>query len=131
MIAVSESTPGPIMVNMATYVGSVQAGIPGAVIATSAVVLPSFVIILLVSAVMKKAVKNKYVQTALQGIKPCMIGIILATGVWMIIRNTGSDPKKMSVTAGLALVYFGSRYIKKISPIILIIFAAAVGVIVF
>ena len=54
MIAVSESTPGPIMVNMATYVGSSRAGFPGALIATLAVVLSSFVIILLIMAVLKK-----------------------------------------------------------------------------
>ena len=53
MIAVSESTPGPIMVNMATYVGSSQAGFWGALVATTAVVLPSFLIILLVCVLMK------------------------------------------------------------------------------
>ena len=61
MIAVSESTPGPIMVNLATYIGSSQAGFFGAVIATLAVVLPSFLIILLVTALLKTALKNRYV----------------------------------------------------------------------
>ena len=61
MIAVSESTPGPIMVNLATYIGSSQAGLAGALIATLAVVLPSFLIILLVTAILKTAIKNKYV----------------------------------------------------------------------
>ena len=63
MIAVSESTPGPIMVNLATYIGSSQAGIWGAVIATTAVVLPSFLIILLVTVLLKTALKNKYIQS--------------------------------------------------------------------
>ena len=63
MIAVSESTPGPIMVNLATYVGGSQAGLFGAVLATLAVVTPSFLIILLVTALLKTALKNKYVQT--------------------------------------------------------------------
>ena len=71
MIAVSESTPGPIMVNLATYVGSNQAGFWGAVVATLAVVLPSFFIILLVTALLKSALKNKYVQAVLSGLKPC------------------------------------------------------------
>ena len=62
MIAVSESTPGPIMVNLATYVGSHQGGFLGAVIASLAVVLPSFIIILLVMVLLKAALKNKYVQ---------------------------------------------------------------------
>ena len=61
-IAVSESTPGPIMVNMATYIGSSQAGLIGAVIATLSVVTPSFLIILLVTVLLKTALKNKYIQ---------------------------------------------------------------------
>ena len=87
MIAVSESTPGPIMINLATYVGSSQGGIWGAIIATLAVVLPSYLIILLVMAVLKTLIKNKYFQAVLRGIKPCVIGIILATGVYMILGN--------------------------------------------
>ena len=59
MIAVSESTPGPIMVNLATYVGSNQAGFAGSAIATLAVVLPSFLTILLVTALLKTALKNR------------------------------------------------------------------------
>ena len=61
MIAVSESTPGPIMVNMATYIGSSQAGFLGALIATAAVVLPAFVIILLIMVVLKKLLGSPYV----------------------------------------------------------------------
>jgi len=87
MIAVSESTPGPIMVNLATYIGNSQAGFLGAILATLAVVLPSFVIILLVMAVLKTALKNQYVQAILRGLKPCIIGIILATGVYMAVNN--------------------------------------------
>ena len=60
MIAVSESTPGPIMVNLATYVGSSQAGFCGALTATAAVVLPSFIIILLITVLMKKLLKDPY-----------------------------------------------------------------------
>lgn len=87
MIAVSESTPGPIMVNLATYVGSSQAGLLGAAIATFAVVLPSFVIILLTMVLLNSALKNKYVQVILRGLKPCIIGIILATGCFMLTNN--------------------------------------------
>ena len=65
MIAVSESTPGPIMVNLATYVGSTQAGFLGAIIAILAVVLPSFFIIILVTSLSKMLLKNKYVQAIL------------------------------------------------------------------
>ena len=70
MIAVSESTPGPIMVNLATYVGSSQAGILGSLVATLAVVFPSFIIILLVTALLRAVLKNPYVQAVLRGLKP-------------------------------------------------------------
>ena len=137
MIAVSESTPGPIMVNLATYVGSNQAGLMGAILATTAVVLPSFCIILLLMAALKNAIKNKYVQAVLRGMKPCMIGIVLATGIYMIFNNciTAGKPGMRStvVTAILLLILYGSRFVlkKKISPILLIIISAGIGIAVF
>ena len=87
MIAISESTPGPIMVNLATYVGSSQAGLVGAALATLAVVLPSFFVILLAMNLLGSLIRYRGVQAVLQGIKPCMIGIILATGVYMTLRS--------------------------------------------
>ena len=69
MIGVSEVTPGPIAVNMATFVGSTQAGFLGALLCTLGVILPSFIIMLLISTLLKKFIKNKYVQSALSGIK--------------------------------------------------------------
>ena len=128
MIAVSESTPGPIMVNLATYIGSTQAGFPGAVIATLAVVLPSFLIILLVTALLKTALKNKYVQAVLRGLKPCVIGIVLATGSYMGLKNCFG-----TVTALLAASMFGYRHIakKKLSPILLIVISAIAGMVIY
>lgn len=70
MIAVSESTPGPIMVNLATYIGSNQAGFLGAVIATLAVVTPSFLIVLLITTLLQNVLKNRYAQAILRGLKP-------------------------------------------------------------
>lgn len=137
MIAVSESTPGPIMVNLATYIGSSQAGILGAVIATIAVVLPSFVIILLVMIALKNLLKNKYMQAILRGLKPCITGIILATGVYMILNNCFAlsagdafDRKPVILTIVLMTVMFASKPLlkKKISPIIFIIISAVFGV---
>ena len=139
MIAVSESTPGPIMVNLATYVGSSQAGFWGALIATTAVVLPSF-IILLIMALLKKLLKSPYVQAVLRGLKPCIIGIILATGVFMILQHTvgslGSlslDTTAIIITIVLGAVYFGSRKVLKngISPIGLIGISALAGLIAY
>ena len=136
MIAVSESTPGPIMVNLATYVGSSQAGILGSLIATLAVVLPSFLIILLVTALLKTILKKPCVQAVLRGLKPCMIGIILATGIYMILKNGivikdgALQFKPLILTLVLGAVYFGSRKLKKggISPILLICLSAAAGI---
>lgn len=140
MIAVAESTPGPIMVNLATYVGSSQAGFWGAVLATLSVVLPSFFVILLVMIALKTLLKNKYAQAVLRGLKPCVIGIILATGVYMIINNCipfASDAsvnfQAVSITAILVVILFGSKIIfkKKLSPIMLIIIAAYLGIVVY
>lgn len=143
MIAVSENTPGPIMVNLATYVGSSQAGLPGALVATFAVVLPSFVIMLLITSTLKTMSANRYVQAFLQGVKPCVIGIILGMGCYMITDNCMAenlgfsiyavDMRKLLITAVLGILYFGSEKIlkKKISPFALILLAACMGMAVF
>ena len=140
MIAVSESTPGPIMVNLATYVGNSQAGFPGALITTTAVVLPSFIIILLIMVLLKKLLKNPYVQAVLRGMKPCIIGIILATGLYMILHTCFGSVSTLSpdmttilLTAVLSAVYFGSRKLMKkgLSPIALIGISAIMGILVY
>ena len=140
MIAVSESTPGPIMVNLATYIGSHQAGFLGAVLATLAVVLPSFLIVLLVTALLKTALKNKYVQAVLRGLKPCVIGIVLATGIFLVFGNCFGAVSALTIrfraviiTAILAACMFGYRFLtkKKLSPILLIVLSAAAGMVVY
>ena len=140
MIAVSESTPGPIMVNLATYIGSNQAGFLGAVIATVAVVLPSFLIILLVTALLKTALKNKYVQAVLRGLKPCVIGIVLATGIYMVVSNCFGSVSALSanfqaiiITAILVASMFGYKHFKKkkLSPVLLIILSAVAGMVIY
>ena len=140
MIAVSESTPGPIMVNMATYVGSTQAGFFGALAATTAVVLPAFFIILLVTALLKNALKNKYVQAILRGLKPCVIGIVLATGIGMILQNClgsaasfGANYPAIAIAGILVLAKACYRrfFKKALSPILLILLSAAAGIVVY
>lgn len=140
MIAVAESTPGPIMVNLATYVGSSQAGLWGAVLATLSVVLPSFFVILLVMVALKTLLKNKYVQAVLRGLKPCIIGIILATGVYMIINNcipfanvASLNLQATSITVMLVVALFGSKtmFKKSLSPIMLIMISACLGIVVY
>ena len=139
MIAISESTPGPIMVNMATYVGSEKGGLIGAAIATTAVVLPAFFIILLIMVVMDKFLRNRYVKAVLSGVKPCIIGIILVTGALMLVKNCGlllgakADFLTIVLTCVIALVYFGSRkFLKKgLNPIMLICLSAVVGIVAY
>ena len=140
MIAVSESTPGPIMVNLATYVGSSHAGFRGALLATLAVVLPSFVIILLVMILLKTVLKNKYVQAVLRGLKPCVSGIVLATGIYMVLNNCFHlksgfvfDRKALLLTAVLGFAMFASKplFRKKVSPVLLIVISAVLGILVY
>ena len=128
------------MVNLATYVGSIQAGFLGAVIATLAVVLPSFIIILLVMIALKNLLKNKYMQAILRGLKPCIIGIILATGVFMMLNNTvcfaenfAYDVRSIVLAITLATVMFALPFLlkKKVSPIILMIISAVCGIVIY
>ena len=93
-IGVAESTPGPIAVNIATFIGSSRAGFLGALCATVGVVLPSFLIILLIAAVFRNFLKNRVVKGALVGIRGVIVGLILATGLWMalqVVLFTGAD----------------------------------------
>ena len=140
MIAVSESTPGPIMVNLATYIGSSQAGFLGAVVATLAVVLPSFFIVLLVTVLLKTAWKSKYVQAVLRGLKPCVIGIVLATGLYMVLSNCFGtisgikiDLQAVMISTLLVVSMIGYKQLtkKKLSPIILIVLSAMAGIVVY
>ncbi|MBQ7637938.1 MAG: chromate transporter [Clostridia bacterium] len=140
MIAVSESTPGPIMVNMATYIGSSQGGVFGAVIATAAVVAPAFIIVLLLTALFKSLAENRVFRAGLSGVKACVAGVILATGAYMAATNCfegstvfDADVTALVMTAALAALYFGwGKIFKKgMSPLVLIFIAAAAGVLVY
>jgi chromate transporter len=140
ILAVAESTPGPIMVNSATYIGSSQAGIFGAMVATLGVVLPSFVIILLIATLFRKRIKQPCVQAVLKGIKPCIIGVILATGLGMLLEILIGIPDRFAIDApaillfilliGITAIY--PRICKKaLSPIALIVIAAALGILLY
>ena len=139
LIALSESTPGPIMVNMATFVGNEQGGILGAAISTLAVVLPAFIIILVLMKLLQKATKKPAVQAAVGGIKPAVVGVILATGVYMLFNCIFSDFsgsvdfRALGLATVSALIYFGSKKVLKngISPIVLILISGAAGVLLY
>ena len=135
LIGVSESTPGPIMVNLAAYVGSKTAGLAGAAVATAAVVLPAFVIILLIAAVLKEVIKRRFPQAVLSGLKAGVVGIILATGVWMTVRGLlpegGFEPRTAILALLLAAALFVPQFTlkKRLSPVLFILLSAGLGVI--
>ena len=140
LLAISESTPGPIMVNTATYIGNEVGGILGSALATFTVCLPAFIIILLLSMILKNFLKNSYVQGILNGIKPCIIGIILATGLHMIIENAFTEgfsiPKNWQSFVIMAILIVAMFIYKKIkgkaiSPIMLIAVAAVSGIVIY
>ncbi len=135
-IGVAESTPGPIMVNLATYVGSSQAGLLGAALATTMVILPAFLIILIVVRIMDKFLGNPWVKAAMEGLKPCVMGVILATGVYMMGSNLFAastlDIRALVMTVLLAGILLAAKLMKKkLSPILLIVIAAVAGIIVY
>ena len=143
MVAVSESTPGPIGVNMATYVGFVTGGVPGAVIATVGLVTPSVIVILLIARVLKAFRENQYVDAGFYGLRPCSIGLIAAAGVLVIklalfntelYASTGAIADLFNVKALIlaAVLLAATRCIKKLKglhPIVFILASAVIGIV--
>ena len=149
MIAVGESTPGPIGVNMATYVGYVtgmeQGGIPcailGAVIATLGLITPSVIVILIVAAILKSFRDNRYVSNAFYGLRPASTGLIAAAGITVIASNLffpalwqagdflGAFNWKGIVLAAVLWVLTNAvKKTKKLHPIVFIGISALVGI---
>ena len=143
MVAVSESTPGPIGVNMATYVGFVTGGVPGAVIATVGLVTPSVIVILLIARVLKAFRENQYVDAGFYGLRPCSIGLIAAAGVLVIklalfytelYASTGAIADLFNVKALIlaAVLLAATRCIKKLKglhPIVFILASDVIGIV--
>lgn len=143
MVAVSESTPGPIGVNMATYVGFVTGGIPGAVVATVGLVTPSVIVILLIARVLKAFRENQYVDAGFYGLRPCSVGLIAAAGVLVIklalfntelYASTGAIADLFNVKALIlaAVLLAATRCIKKLKglhPIVFILASAVIGIV--
>jgi len=138
LIGVCESTPGPIAVNMATYIGMTQGGILGSLAATLGVVLPSFIIILIIAAVIRNLTENRYFKGFMNGVRPVIVALILSTGFILLIKTLGfaavgefsPDIVSAVIFILLAAVYFMYRFItkKKLSSIMLIIISAALGI---
>ena len=143
MIGVSEVTPGPIAINMATYVGSTQGGFLGALLCTIGVVLPSFIIMLLISILLKKYMKNKYVQSALSGIKFVAVALISASALTIFadvlfpysIGETASISVNLTGIKIFVIIVAGYFLLKLIlkrkpGPILVIVMSAIIGLMV-
>ncbi len=139
-VAVSESTPGPLAVNMATFVGASQGGFFGALCATFGVVLPAFLVILLIAAVLGNLLRFAGVQATLSGMRPVIVGLILATAFTMILsvifgiqsvgETEGTDWRAGAIFIILVLANLPSLLRKKrtLSPILCILLSAALGI---
>ena len=144
LIAVSESTPGPIGINMATYVGYLTAGVPGSIIASLGLVTPSVIIILIVATFLKAFRDSKYVNGAFYGLRPASAALI--TAAWLVLikitfllhegkglKLTGLfaalNYKAIVLAAAILLVTHGIKQTKNLHPIIWIGCAALVGII--
>lgn len=137
MIAVSESTPGPLGINMATYSGYVAAGIPGALVATLSLVLPSLIIIMVIARMLQRYKENALVQSAFSGLRPAVAGLIAAAG-WSVLEATlikveggaiAPQDYRYYILFVLLLVVSNIKKLKKLHPAVYIAAGAAAGVI--
>ena len=138
-IGVCESTPGPVAINMATYIGSITGGPLGSIIATLGVVLPSFLFIGIIAAVLNNLTKNKHFKNFLNGVKHVVVGLILSTGFILLIKAVGynSDSSfdfniiSTIVFVIIASIFYVSKIVfkKKISAVYLIILSAGLGIV--
>ena len=139
-IGICESTPGPIAVNMATYIGSTQGGLFGSIAATFGVVLPSLIIILLIAMCLKKFTKNKYFKNFIKGVKPVIVSLILFAGINLLIKFIGIDVDTFDVNINyisivilviITVLYFVLLKVfkKKISSIQIILISGVLGII--
>lgn len=143
MVAVSESTPGPMGINMATYVGYTVGGVPGGVVATLGEVTPSIIVILIIAAFLKAFRNNKYVERAFYGIRPASTALIAAAGIGVMLlclvnlsafRETGAlgslfDIKALLLFAGVWVLTNPVKATAKLHPILFIALSAVIGIV--
>lgn len=143
MIAISESTPGPIGVNMATYVGFTSGGVLGAIVATIGLITPSVIIILIIAKFLRSFKGNKYVEAAFYGLRPASTGLIAAAGLSVVsiallrtdIYSTSSNLSDLFNYKGIllaaAIFYFSflCKKTRKLHPAFFIAASAVIGII--
>lgn len=131
LIAVSESTPGAIGVNMSTFVGFLTSGVVGGIVATFALVLPSIIIILIIAKFMQKFADNAMMQSALSGIRPAVTGLIASAGYTVFRLSVMKDNSINIVALAIFILLFAMTFVKKIKlhPIAYIVLGAVLGII--
>lgn len=133
-IAISESTPGPFAINIATFIGAELYGFPGAFCATFGVVFPSFIIILFIAVFYRKYQKNYVFFSALTGLKPTVVGLIGSAVISNFISSflsSGFNPLDYTFYISFFLcIAFIIMAVKKINPIFIIVIAGGIGVII-
>ena len=130
-VAIAESTPGPIAVNMATFVGNDMGGILGAACATLGVVLPSFVVILIVARCFRAFCESKWVKGVMSGLKPAVVGLIASAAVTIgtaVFFSRPADRTTWFWAAVTAVMLTLSIKCKKLHPIVIICICAALGI---
>jgi chromate transporter len=137
MMAVSESTPGPIGVNMATYAGYLTGGIPGAVVATLGLICPSIIIVLLIAILLKNFRDNRYVNAVFYGLRPASTAMVASAGLTVagltLLRSgaSGWDMVNWKGAALAAVLLVLTRWVrptKDLHPILFILASAVIGV---
>lgn len=143
-IAISEATPGPFALNISTFVGNSVGGIFGAICATIGVILPSLIIIIIVAMIMKKFLKNRFVQGALAGVKPIVLALILSTALLLFVKTVFFNGNAIKgdlsfdirsftlliILTGLLIIYKKTQK-KNLGPIKLLGISALLGIIIF
>lgn len=141
-IGIAESTPGPIAINMATFIGTNQHGVLGALAATIGVALPSFIIILLIATLGSKFLNSRLVNQAFKGLKPAVIGLILTVSFGLMVRGVFPDIEfsklifefsgfnyKNLIILGIVFIFVFVR--KKTSPVQIILLSALLGMAIY
>lgn len=133
MVAVAESTPGPIGVNVATYVGFKVLGVGGGIIATLGLITPSFIVILIISTMLDKFRNSKAVNDAFHTIRPASSGLITAALYSLVMMSFFTanvfDWRKLALAALLFVLTNYVPKVKKLHPVVFLLFAAAVGIV--
>ena len=143
-MGISESTPGPFAINIATFVGMNEGGVLGALCSTLGVILPSLIIIIIISKIISLFLKNKYVGYALTGVRPVVVGLILAVALSLVITGMTGISKitniisewninNISISAIIIMVviFILSRFKKLNKPVLLILISAVLGIVLY